>query len=157
MNPRALTPFFRSVERWFPPAVPPGIELEAALASGSHAGEMWFLATATALLTATAVVPATAGLGSAWLRVPVAGVLLFMVPHFIMGLIALVSPWFAGPRLKREAAQDWCCLAFMTGYAAWKAAGPASGWIAAVCQGWLGFVALNAVFWLVGKLRRGPA
>ena len=152
MTPRAFTPFFRCLERWLPAPVPPEGKVHPAPAPGNHAGEMWFLATATLLLTATAAIPGTAFLTSWWLRIPAIAGLLFLAPQIIMGFISIVSPWLSGPRLSREAAQDWSCLAAMTVYAAWRAMG--AGWEAVICQAWLVFAVLNAVLALV-PLDRG--
>ena len=58
-----------------------------------------------------------------------------------MGAVSLLSPLLAGPRLRRELAQDWSCLALLTAWAAWRSTGAGSA--AHLCQAWLGFVALN--------------
>src|SRR6478735_6579754 len=126
MNPRAFTPCFRWWERRFPRPSPAGILAYPAPASGNHAGEAAFLAVATGLLTATWAIPATAPLTSLLLRVPALALLLFVVPQLLMAAVSLVSPWLAGPRFPREAAQDWSCLALMTLYAALRCRD--SGW-----------------------------
>ena len=154
MTARPLTPVFRWLARRRARPAPPGVICYAAPAPGNHAGEAVCLAVATCLLTASAVVPATAGVASAWLRWPLVTVLLFLVPHGVMGLVALGSGWIAGKHRHRGVVQDWCCLAVMTGYAAWGVMG--TGWESWICQGWLGFVALNGAGVrkrLIGKAR----
>jgi hypothetical protein len=145
MTPRAFTPLFRWWERRFPRAAQPDIQEFPAPSSGNHAGEAAFLALATGLLTACWAIPATSSLTSLPLRVPAVALLLFVVPQLLMAAVSLVSPWLAGPRFPREAAQDWCCLALMTAYAALRSTEP--GWESMICQGWLAFVALNLLLW----------
>lgn len=154
MTPRALTPFFRCLEKRPCHPLPPGIEFYPAKNSGNHVGESHFLALATALLAATALVPATAGIGQPWLRWPLTGVLLFLAPHLLMTALSWVGGWISGKIRHRGGVQDWTCLAAMTVYAAWRGTGvvaaPGSGWEARICQGWLVFVGLNLLLWLAG-------
>lgn len=148
MTPRALTPFFRCLEKRTRRARPPGIESHPARQPGNHAGEAFFLALATALLTAAAIVPVTAGVATGWLRWPLAAVLIFLVPHLLMTALSWVGGWLIGKDRHRGPVQDWTCLAAMTVYAAWRGAG--QGWEARICQGWLIFAALNVLLWLAG-------
>ncbi len=148
MKPRALTPLFQLWSRHAAAQAPEGVLSYPAPASGNHAREAVFLALATALLTASAVVPLTAGIGWPWLRWPVVVILLFLGPHLVMGLISLVSGVVAGRRWHRGVVQDWSCLVGMTAYAAGQAS--AAGWVGSVCQAWLGFMGLNALIGLVG-------
>jgi hypothetical protein len=144
MTPRALTPLFRCLGRWSNPRPPENVSAYPAASPGNDPAEARFLALGTLFLTATWAIPATAAIASLWLRLPLIGLLLFIVPHLIMGLVALLSPWLASPRLSRESAQDWACLAVMTAWAAYRSAG--GGWEAHICQGWLVFAALNLLF-----------
>ena len=143
MKPRALTPLFRCAESWFPPTTPEGLVPYPAPASGNHSGEALFLAFATLLLTASWAIPASSFLSSFWLRGPVIAVCLFLIPQVAMALTALVSPWLAGQHFSREAAQDWCCLAIMTAWAATHFNG--DGWGSTVCKAWLFFAGLNLI------------
>ena len=149
MTPRALTPLFRCLERWFPAGLPQGVSPYPAPVSGNHSGEAWFLTIATILLTGTWAVPVTVGIPALWLRLPLIALILFFLPHLIMALIALVSPWFAGKCGSREMAQDWVCLIFMTIYAAAQCRG--GGWVSWVCASWLSFSVLNLLLWLGRK------
>ena len=153
MNPRALTPLFRCTERWLKPSLPPGTIPYPAPASGNHPGEAWFLAIATLSLTATWAVPASASLSSFWLRLPAIIITLFFIPHLIMALVALVSPWLAGRNLNRETAQDWACLAVMTAWAATHSTD--ENWTSAISRGWLVFAGLNLLL-LPTQLKAKP-
>ena len=154
MTTRALTPFFQWTARCQGRGAPPEVLCYPAPVPGNHAGEAVFLAVATALLTATVVVPVTAGLPSGWLRWPLAMVLLFLLPHVVMALISLASGLLAGTRWHRGVVQDWSCLMVMTAYAAWGGTG--TGWTGWICQAWLAFMAVNAVMALA-RLVAKPA
>ncbi|MDB6071332.1 MAG: hypothetical protein JWL81_2503 [Verrucomicrobiales bacterium] len=162
MTPRALTPLFRCLEKRPCRPPPPEIEFYPAKNSGNHVGESHFLALATALLAATALVPATAGIAHAWLRWPLTALLIFLVPHLLMTALSWIGGWISGKVRHRGTVQDWTCLAAMTGYAAWRGtgAGAGVGWEAWVCQGWLIFAGLNLLLWMAGCGRveaTGPA
>ena len=154
MTTRAVTPFFQWAARRQGRAAPPEVLCYPAPVPGNHAGEAVFLAVATALLTATGVVPVTAGLPSGWLRWPLGLVLLFLLPHVVMALISLVSGLIAGTRWHRGVVHDWSCLIVMTAYAAW--CGTGTGWTWWICQAWLAFMAVNAVMALA-RLVAKPA
>lgn len=145
MTQRALTPLFRCLERWFPSASPKGVILYPAPLSGNHTGEARFLATATAMLTATWAVPVTSGIPSLWFRLPLIALMLFLLPHLVMAILALVSSWFAGKHRSREISQDWGCLIFMTFYAASQCQD--GGWVSLICLGWLSVAVVNLMLW----------
>ena len=154
MTSRALTPVFQWLGRRTARPAAPGVTCYPAPVCGNHAGEAVFLAVATAVLAATAVVPMTAGLPSAWLRWPLALVLLFLLPHLVMALVSLPGARIAGTRWHRGVVQDWSCLAVMTGYAACRIT--ATGWIGWVCLSWLAFMLLNVFMALAGLAGQRP-
>ena len=158
MKPRAITPLFRWIGG--PGAGPAGsgMEIYPAPVSGSHSGEAWFLALGVFALTATLVVPWTAGITHGWVRWPLVGVLLFILPQLAMAAVSLVLPRMPDQPGRRESAQGWGCLAAMTLYAAAGSSG--DGWEVLVCRLWLGFVLLNLPFLLMSiaaaRLRKQP-
>jgi|GEM_PF-6090418 len=145
MTPRALTPLFRCLERWFPGALPQGVTLYPAPVSGNHSGEARFLAIATTLLTASWAVPATEGIQSLWLRLPLIVLMLFFLPHLVTAATALASPLFTEKHCGRETSRAWGCLIFMTFYAA--AHCRVGGWVSLVCIAWLSVAAVNLLLW----------
>ena len=154
MNSRALTPFFQWMARIPPPENREGVLDYPAPAPGNHSGEAVFLTVATVLLTATVVLPGTAGILSDWLRWPLVLILMFLLPHVAMATVSLASGVLAGSRWHRGVVQDWSCLLGMTVYAACRVA--AEGWIGWVCQGWLLFMVLNGLLGLVRHAATKP-
>ena len=149
MKSRALTPFFRWLAGRAGRPFAAGDQVFPSATAGNHAGEAGFLALAVFSLTATGVVPLTMGISPSLLRWPVMAVLLFLIPHVVMGVVSLFIPRMNGQATRRVVLQDYGCLMAMTLYAGLRIKG--AGWETIVCWIWLGFVACNFPFLLWEK------
>ena len=149
MKSRALTPFFRWLADRAGRPFAAGDQVFPSATAGNHAGEAGFLALAVFSLTATGVVPLTMGISPSLLRWPVMAVLLFLIPHVVMGVVSLLIPRMNSHPTRRVVLQDYGSLMAMTLYAGLRITG--AGWETTVCWLWLGFAAFNLPFLLWEK------
>lgn len=141
MKSSAVTPLFRVLPRFnvrsadamhHPASVPGQCRAEALL-----------MAVLTLGIFLTLSLDLTAFFHPAWVRLPAAALLCFLLPHFsMMGLAALVPPAGPVPSLR----QAWIFLTILTLYAALRLfLGPDTDFAQITCTAWLLLAAGNLI------------
>jgi hypothetical protein len=139
----AVTPLFRALRCGPATEARAGGTRHPASVPGQCRSESLILAVLALGVFLTLSLDVTAPVTLPWLRLPCAGLLCFLLPHFFMfGIAALLPPRGPVPSVR----QAWIFLLLLTVCAALRLTlGPASDFAGITCTAWLAMAAANLI------------